>query len=101
MGIELGGSNSTLSFNIIHTNGGAGVATTGSGTGNTFTRNSFYANGTVQDALGIDLEGDGVTLNDNNDSDSGSNILGISILFMERLARCINRCKTRNSDPLA
>jgi hypothetical protein len=31
----------------------------------------------------------------------GSNILGISILLMERLARCIDCCKTRDSNPLA
>ncbi|SFR31634.1 Cna protein B-type domain-containing protein [Robiginitalea myxolifaciens] len=75
MGIELGGSNSDISFNVIHSNGGAGLSTTGGGTGNTISQNSFYANGTAADALGIDLSGDGVTLNDLNDSDSGSNNL--------------------------
>ena len=75
MGIELGGSNSQVTNNIIHSNGGAGVATTGSGTGNLFSQNSFYGNGTSTAALGIDLQGDGVTLNDNGDVDTGSNNL--------------------------
>ncbi|RNC91559.1 MAG: sodium:calcium exchanger [Allomuricauda sp.] len=75
MGTELGGSNSQITNNIIHSNAGAGIATTGSGTGNLFSQNSFYANGTTSDALGIDLAGDGITLNDSGDSDSGSNNL--------------------------
>jgi len=75
MGIELGGSNSQITNNVIHSNGGAGLATTGIGTGNLISQNSFYANGTAGDALGIDLNGDGVTLNDSGDGDSGSNNL--------------------------
>ncbi|MEO0573148.1 MAG: Calx-beta domain-containing protein [Bacteroidota bacterium] len=75
MGIELGGSNSQITNNVIHSNGGAGIATAGNGTGNLFSENSFYANGTSTASLGIDLEGDGVTLNDNGDVDSGSNNL--------------------------
>ncbi len=75
MGIELGGSNSQITNNIIHSNAGAGLSTTGSGTGNLFSQNSFYANGTSAASLGIDLQGDGVTINDNGDTDSGSNNL--------------------------
>lgn len=75
MGIELGGSNSQILNNIIHSNGGAGLATSGSGTGNLISQNSFYANGTSSTALGIDLNGDGVTLNDSGDGDAGSNNL--------------------------
>ena len=78
-GVRLGGSNSTISGNIIHSNGNAGVVLNdGSGSGNLISQNSFFANGTTADALGIDLDpsggfGDGVTLNDTGDSDSGPN----------------------------
>lgn len=75
MAIELGGSNSQITNNVIHANAGAGIATTGSGTGNLISQNSFYNNGTSASALGIDLAGDGVTINDSADGDSGSNNL--------------------------
>ncbi|NAY92566.1 sodium:calcium exchanger [Muricauda sp. JGD-17] len=75
MGIELGGSNSQITSNIVYANGGTGITVTGSGTGNLISQNSFYANGTAAPALGIDLNGDGVTLNDNGDSDTGPNNL--------------------------
>ncbi|MBC6999593.1 right-handed parallel beta-helix repeat-containing protein [Cytophaga sp. FL35] len=75
MGIELAGSNSQITNNSIHTNAGPGLTTTGTGTGNLISQNSFYNNGTAVPALGIDLSGDGVTVNDMNDSDSGSNDL--------------------------
>lgn len=77
--IRLGGSNSTLSGNVIYSNGNAGIVVNdASGTGNLITQNSIYANGTTADALGIDLDdggayGDGVTLNDASDADSGAN----------------------------
>ncbi|UWX54059.1 right-handed parallel beta-helix repeat-containing protein [Maribacter litopenaei] len=73
MGIELAGSNSQITNNVIHSNGGAGIALIGSGNGNLVSQNSFYANGTNAPALGIDILGDGVTLNDLNDADGGSN----------------------------
>ncbi len=78
-GILLDGNNSTVSNNIIASNGGSGIVLAGGNTsGNRITQNSIYANGTAADALGIDLDpsdnaGDGVTLNDNGDSDSGPN----------------------------
>ena len=79
VGIKLDGSNSTVSKNIIYNNGGAGLVLSGGATtGNLVSRNSFYANGTASPALGIDIDlsnamGDGVTLNDNGDSDNGPN----------------------------
>lgn len=75
MGIELGGNSSQLNNNVIYSNGGSGLATTGTGTGNLISQNSFYTNGTIAEALGIDLNGDGVTINDSGDADSGSNNL--------------------------
>ena len=61
--------------NTIASNGGAGIALTAGGgfipTGIAILRNSIYANG----GLGIDLNQDGVTLNDVNvnDADPGPN----------------------------
>ncbi len=78
-GIKLDGANSSISNNIITANGGAGLVIAGGNTsGNLISQNSFYANGTAGPALGIDLDGsdtmgDGVTLNDNGDSDNGPN----------------------------
>ena len=78
-GILLDGDNSTISGNIIATNGGPGIVLAGGNTsGNLISQNSIYSNGTTADALGIDLDssdkvGDGVTLNDNGDSDNGPN----------------------------
>ncbi|MDV7140983.1 Calx-beta domain-containing protein [Maribacter sp. TH_r10] len=78
-GIRLDGSNSTISNNIIASNGGPGLVLAGGNTsGNLISQNSFYGNGTASDALGIDLDasdaiGDGVTLNDNSDADAGPN----------------------------
>ncbi|MGO4921608.1 beta strand repeat-containing protein [Maribacter spongiicola] len=78
-GIKLDGNNSTISKNIIASNGGSGIVVSGGTTsGNLISQNSIYANGTSSPALGIDLDqsdalGDGVTLNDSGDSDSGPN----------------------------
>ncbi|RTL27881.1 MAG: DUF4347 domain-containing protein, partial [Burkholderiales bacterium] len=56
--------------NIIAGNGGAGIAVA-AGVNNLFYRNSIYSN----TGLGIDLNNDGVTLNDYNDGDGGANYL--------------------------
>ncbi|MEX0274515.1 MAG: beta strand repeat-containing protein, partial [Flavobacteriaceae bacterium] len=78
-GILLDGSNSTINYNIIDSNGGPGIVLAGgNSSGNLISRNSIYANGTTSDALGIDLDnsddvGDGVTLNDTDDTDNGPN----------------------------
>ncbi|WP_438710090.1 beta strand repeat-containing protein [Aquimarina muelleri] len=81
-GIRLFGSNSSITSNIIANNGGAGIVLTGGNTsGNLISQNSIYNNGTSSPALGIDIDqsitgnpvGDGVTINDTNDSDNGPN----------------------------
>lgn len=82
-GIYLQGNNSTIQDNIINHNGGAGIVVNGgANSGNLISQNSFYANGTNRDALGIDLandairsQGDGVTLSDIGDTDTGPNTL--------------------------
>jgi hypothetical protein len=78
-GIRLDGDNSTINNNIIFSNAGPGLVLAGGTTsGNLISQNSFYANGTAANALGIDLDnsdamGDGVTLNDGGDADVGPN----------------------------
>ena len=78
-GIRLQADDATVSLNVIHSNQGPGVVVADK-TGIRITQNSMYNNGTRADALGIDLDdskkmGDGVTLNDNGDSDNGPNNL--------------------------
>ncbi|MGB3143985.1 MAG: Calx-beta domain-containing protein [Maribacter sp.] len=72
MAIKLAGDGSEISNNKIYSNGGAGISIIG-GTANLISQNSIYANGTDGDALGIDLNNDGVTLNDTADGDAGPN----------------------------
>lgn len=72
MAIKIESDDSSISNNIIYQNGGAGIAIV-DGTSNLISQNSIYANGTVVDALGIDLNDDGVTINDSGDSDNGPN----------------------------
>ena len=57
--------------NLIANNLAAGVAVMGSSAGNAVLRNSVRNNG----SLGIDLENDGITVNDTGDADSGANDL--------------------------
>jgi CSLREA domain-containing protein len=58
--------------NVIGFNGGAGIALSAdAGPGNALRRNRVHAN----EALGIDLGDDGLTLNDEDDSDAGPNDL--------------------------
>ncbi|MEZ5476633.1 MAG: SdrD B-like domain-containing protein [Thiolinea sp.] len=73
--IFLGHSGSLIEHNVVTRTDTAvlGSSHNGAGSNNTISQNSFYAN----DNLGIDLSlnklGDGVTLNDANDSDTGPN----------------------------
>ena len=57
--------------NVIGGNSGDGVAIVGTATGNAILSNSIFSNS----GLGIDLADDGVTLNDEDDADSGPNDL--------------------------
>ncbi|MEL6823205.1 MAG: right-handed parallel beta-helix repeat-containing protein, partial [Calditrichota bacterium] len=76
IGLRLG-SNNTITQNTITQNSGDGIVIFSGNTGNLITQNEIYDN----DELGIDLnagsntQGDGVTLNDNADGDSGGNTL--------------------------
>ncbi|KAA9338300.1 T9SS type A sorting domain-containing protein [Hymenobacter busanensis] len=80
------GTNNLISGNTINNNSAAGIAA-GTGTsGNRFTQNSIFLNGAAT-GLGIDLasaaspNGDGTTVNDNGDGDSGANgILNFPII---------------------
>jgi CSLREA domain-containing protein len=68
--VDSGGVNRVrLSSNRIFANGAAGVAVTGGRTAVGITANTIYDNG----GLGIDLNADGLTLNDTGDGDSGPN----------------------------
>lgn len=72
MAIKLNGNGAVINQNRIFSNGSEGIVVV-SGTDNLISQNSIYANGKVTPSLGIDLNRDGVTLNDNTDSDSGPN----------------------------
>jgi hypothetical protein len=69
--IGLESPDNIIDSNIIAYNTDAGVSIAGTATGITVTRNIIFANG----GLGIDLKGDGVTLNDPGDGDTGPNNL--------------------------
>lgn len=73
-GIGVRGNNSSITNNNISSSGGAGIVLLGgTSSGNLLSQNSIYANGTTAPSLGIDLGGDGVTLNDSGDADDGTN----------------------------
>ncbi len=72
-GIVLGDDAAAITGNVVFSNAGAGIVLINNSNGNLISQNSFYANGTLVDALGIDLDDDGVTLNDNGDGDNGPN----------------------------
>ncbi|MDO1511840.1 Calx-beta domain-containing protein [Maribacter confluentis] len=74
MAIKIDGENTIIGQNRIYSNGSAGIVIT-DGSMNRITQNSIYANGTMVPSLGIDLDMDGVTLNDSADGDSGPNDL--------------------------
>jgi len=59
----------TTPGNLIAFNGGDGIEVTDNSTGNGLRGNSIHSNG----GLGIDLGGDGITLNDAGDADAGPN----------------------------
>ncbi|HUS02073.1 MAG TPA: GEVED domain-containing protein [Chitinophagaceae bacterium] len=72
-------SNNVIKNNTIYKNVGRGIdILNSSSNGNKISQNSIYNNGSSTDAtakyrLGIDLDWDGVTLNDNLDPDTGPN----------------------------
>ncbi|MDY8138780.1 beta strand repeat-containing protein [Aquimarina sp. 2201CG5-10] len=73
-GVLLNNSNTSVTNNIINNNGGSGINLTGGNTsGNLISQNSIFANGTITPSLGIDINNDGVTINDNGDIDNGPN----------------------------
>ncbi|SKB87595.1 beta strand repeat-containing protein [Maribacter arcticus] len=79
-GIRLKSANATIFKNIIDSNQGEGVVVAENVSGILISQNSIYRNGVRVPSLGIDLDksrknGDGVTLNDNGDVDSGPNDL--------------------------
>jgi uncharacterized repeat protein (TIGR01451 family) len=90
-GVRVFGTGSTVERNLIFANYGAGVMVAANANTNLITRNSIYANGTINTAgggapsnqIGIDLLAAAdslaagttpfVTLNDNGDADAGGN----------------------------
>ncbi len=66
-----GGGNGSSAGNIIAFNDQPGVLVTGTAANNTISYNSIFSNA----GLGIDLNADGVTPNDNQDPDLGPNSL--------------------------
>lgn len=73
IGLRLG-SNNIIGQNTIYNNLGDGIVVV-SGNGNTIAENSIFNNGGLGIDLGGGTEGDGVTLNDTGDVDTGANDL--------------------------
>lgn len=80
-----GSSNNTISRNTFLSNNGSGIVALSGTTGNVFSQNSFFGNGTIAKSAGAgqglaidltattDTNGDGVTRNDAGDADTGAN----------------------------
>ncbi len=70
--VDIGAEDNLIARNELLHNGGDGVRlVAGAGTRNRIEENTFFGNG----GIGIDLGDDGITANDNSDSDSGPNNL--------------------------
>ena len=88
-GIRVGGKDNLIRYNILHHNLGVGIIVHQSLLNNTLSQNSTYANG----SLGIDLDklstlnpiGDGITIDDSNDADTGANNLLNFPIFAQAL----------------
>ncbi len=72
-GIRLIRNSSSITNNVINSNGRSGIVMTGATTGNLISENSIFLNGVTELSLGIDINNNGVTRNDFNDSDNGPN----------------------------
>jgi len=72
-GIRILTGNSSITNNIINNNGRAGVTILGGSTENLISQNSIFSNGIFEPSLGIDIDNNGVNLNDLNDTDGGPN----------------------------
>ena len=84
-GIAIGGVAERIRVigNTIYENHGFGVLIDSPGLGNTIQCNRIFLN----EALGIDLSGDGVTLNDTGDIDSGpNNLMNFPVLISAKAA---------------
>ncbi len=88
-GIRVGGKDNLIRYNILHHNLGVGIIVHQSLLNNTLSQNSTYANG----SLGIDLDklsplnpiGEGITIDDSNDADTGANNLLNFPIFAQAL----------------
>jgi uncharacterized repeat protein (TIGR01451 family) len=80
------GSSNIINGNTIYSNTGDGVLVSSTGTANTIRGNSTYTNGNLGIDLGAGDQGDGVTINDNNDADAGpNNLLNFPVLDMAEI----------------
>ena len=80
--------------NIIFNNGGDGIFVS-NGTGNTILINDISGNA----GLGIDLGGDGVTANDDDDPDTGANNLQNFSVITEFTLNETTRQRARGPSP--
>ncbi|MGZ5482374.1 MAG: beta strand repeat-containing protein [Pyrinomonadaceae bacterium] len=91
------GGTGTGEANLIGFNGQDGVSV-GGGFSNIIRGNSIFSNGTTSSHLGIDLGTDGVTINDDDDPDTGANNLQNFPVVRTALAGTPNRIRgTLNS----